>query len=354
MKASRHLPFDQWPEADRLAWASAMRPAGLFDDANSAAHWRDSTRNHVRRHYGYWLTYCLWADIALDIPIAKRITPEHVLGYLAHLTTTVSINTAAIYLARLLYAVRVMMPEFDWDWLQALVRRVESQVRGPIIDKRPCLRDARVLVDLGQMLMNEVPLDTIGRLTGKALIRARCQFRDGLLIALLAMRPLRKGTFTQIRIGRELQQVGDQWHLVFEADQTKTGQPLEYLVPQLLYLALETYLTQVRPLFLRAEAHDALWASNEGCPMTASGISKCVRRRTQQHLGVAISPHRFRDCAASTLANRAPKHVRIAASLLDHTSLETTERYYIQANTLEASRQYQAVISAITPKRKRR
>ena len=224
-----------------------------------------------------------------------------------------------------------MMPELDWDWL--LVRRVESQVQGPIIDKRPCLRDAGVLVELGQTLMHGVPLDTIDRLTGKPLIRARCQYRDGLLIALLAMRPLRKGTLAQIRVGRELQQAGDQWHLVFESDQTKTAQPLEYLLPQHLYLALETYLTQVRPLFPRAECHDALWASNEGCPMTASGITKCVRRRTQQRLGIAISPHRFRDCAASTLANRAPKQVRVAASLLGHTNLETTERYYIQANT---------------------
>jgi len=354
VKRPRHLPSAQWPEQDRQAWEVAMRPAGLFDDAGAVAHWRASTRAHVARHYGYWLTYCRQTNIALDAPIAARVTPGHVQGYLAHLEATVSINTAALYLSRLWWAVRAMAPDGDWDWLQALAQRVERRIQGPVVDKRPCLRDAGVLVELGLTLMAEVDIDALVDLPGKALVRARCQYRDGLLIALLASRPLRKGTLAQIRIGRELQQIGGEWHLVFHGEQTKTGQPLEYAVPRRLYQALETYLSKVRPRFPHADSHDALWASNEGCPMTASGITKCIRRWTEQRLGVAISPHRFRDCAASTLANRAPKQVRVAAALLGHTNLETTERYYIQADNLEAGRQYQSVVTALSHRGRKR
>ena len=55
-------------------------------------------------------------------------------------------------------------------------------------------------------------------------------------------------------------------------------------------------------------------------------------------LGHTINPHLFRDCAATSLAIEDPRHVRIAASLLGHRRFKTTERYYIQARNIEASR----------------
>ena len=88
--------------------------------------------------------------------------------------------------------------------------------------------------------------------------------------------------------------------------------------------------------------------------MSASGITKRIRHWTLQRLGTAISPHRFRDCAASTLANRAPKQVRLAAALLGHTNLATTEQYYIQADNLAAGRQYQDIVTALARREDRR
>lgn len=358
MKTPRHLPFDLWPTPDRQAWQQAMRPSGVFDDTGPAAHWRASTRAQVQRQYGYWLTYCQQAGILLEPgdTIVDRVTAANLHAFIEHLSSTISINTTALYVANLLCAVRAMAPNQDWTWLQTLAQRLERQVKGPVIDKRPCLRDAGVLVDLGFALTDEasVPLADAADLTGKALIRARSQYRDGLLIALLALRPLRKGTLAQIRIDHELLAIGGEWHLVFNGDQTKTGQPLEYVLPGLLTSRLETYLAHVRPLFPNAKGHDALWASNAGGPMSASGITKRVRHWTLQRLGTAISPHRFRDCAASTLANRAPKQVRLAAALLGHTNLATTEQYYIQADNLEAGRQYQDVVTALARRKGRR
>jgi integrase len=356
VKHSRALHFAQWPAADQAAWMQAVRPAGLFEDAGLGAHWRTTTQRQRQRHYGYWLRFCEIAEIECPIggSIADRATPETLAAYIDHLSTKISINAVATYVAAFSWAIRAMCPDRDWSWLMALVKRLERQITGPVVDKRPVLRDARVLVELGLDLMDEVDVSTLHELPGKALIRDRCKYRDGLLIALLTLRPLRKSTLAQIRVGHELQQSHGVWHLIFDRSQTKNGLPLEYVVPEVLLPYLTIYLAQVRPRFPQADRHEALWASNEGVPMTASGISKAVRRWTEQRLGVAISPHRFRDCAASTLVVRAPKQVRVAAPLLGHTTLQTTEQYYIQANALEAGRQYQHVLRDIAQRRGKR
>ena len=57
--------------------------------------------------------------------------------------------------------------------------------------------------------------------------------------------------------------------------------------------------------------------------------------------GNSINPHLFRDIAATTLAIYDPDHVTIAAPLFGHRSFATTEKYYEQANTIEATCRYQ-------------
>ena len=72
--------------------------------------------------------------------------------------------------------------------------------------------------------------------------------------------------------------------------------------------------------------------------MSRNGIYDRITKLTLKSLGHTIHPHLFRDCAATSLAIEDPRHVRIAASLLGHRRFKTTERYYIQARNIEASR----------------
>jgi hypothetical protein len=57
---------------------------------------------------------------------------------------------------------------------------------------------------------------------------------------------------------------------------------------------------------------------------------------------VPINPHLFRDCAATTIATEDPGHIGIASRLLGHASIRTTDRHYRQANSINASRHYEA------------
>ena len=169
-------------------------------------------------------------------------------------------------------------------------------------------------------------------------------YRDGLMIALLASRPLRLRNLTGLALDRTLVQRGDEWWIQIPAAETKTNDPIEVPWPKMLEPHLETYLSDHRAGivtlrgFCSGTAGNALWLSMYGVPMTDNGIYTPIVARTREGLGQAINPHLFRDCAATSIAIEDPAHVGIASRLLGHRTGSTTERYYNQARSIEASR----------------
>ena len=63
-------------------------------------------------------------------------------------------------------------------------------------------------------------------------------------------------------------------------------------------------------------------------------------------MGQPINPHLFRDCAVTSVAIDDPVNIGIASRLLGHRSASTTERYYNQARSVEASRRMQKSLLA--------
>lgn len=343
-RQARHLPIDQWPDADRAAWACAQRASSIFDDGGTVADWSERTRDDAQRQYGYWLQYLQQQGLLIDGGPATRVTKARLQAYAEHLAETISINSVAIYLDQLLLAFRAMAPQIDWHWVRELKNRWARRQSGPVRDKRPLLRDADVLVELGVALMQEARPALAQADNRKAVLRWAVQYRDGLMIALLALRPLRRRTFSLIRIGHELVRAGQRWHLQFEPTQTKTQDELDYPFPDSLRSELEIYLSQVRPLFPGADGHDSLWASAKGVPMTGGAIYLRIKYWTLNRLGAPIYMHLFRDCAATTVANADPDGVNNAAPLLGHKQLDTTERHYIHADRRRAVLDYQTLL----------
>jgi integrase len=89
-----------------------------------------------------------------------------------------------------------------------------------------------------------------------------------------------------------------------------------------------------------------LWLSRNGTPQTPGGMNKQICKRTRDAFGIAICPHLFRDCCATSLAIHEPKVVNIAASILGN-SIDTCQRYYNLAQTLEAGRALDSVIDRL-------
>jgi integrase len=190
-------------------------------------------------------------------------------------------------------------------------------------------------------------LAELSRLSKTALRRRidRVAFRDTLMLAILAARPLRLRNLAGIRIGRHLVRQGKVWLLTFPADEVKNRRPLEHDLPDGLAPFLATYLERIRPSFLKGAASDVLWLGFEGEPLTPHSVYLGIMWGSRRLLGVAINPHLLRDCAATSLANVSPAAALSAAALLGHQNFATTERYYVRANQLEAGRAINALLA---------
>jgi integrase/recombinase XerD len=178
-------------------------------------------------------------------------------------------------------------------------------------------------------------------------------YRDGLMMGLLATRPLRLRNLAGLILDRTLVQRGDGWWIEIPAAETKTKDPVDEPWPEMLVRHLQTYLADHRAgiMALRGSrtgaSSDALWLSMHGSAMTDNGIYRRVVVRTLEGLGQPINPHLFRDCAATSIAIDDPVHVGIASRLLGHRTGSTTERYYNQARSVEASRLMQDHLSVL-------
>lgn len=80
----------------------------------------------------------------------------------------------------------------------------------------------RQLLELGTTLMAEADAALAEDPRSAALA-----YRNGLLIALMALVPLRSGNFSQMEFGRHLARLGDGIRVAFAAGEMKTHRPLE-------------------------------------------------------------------------------------------------------------------------------
>jgi integrase/recombinase XerD len=198
-------------------------------------------------------------------------------------------------------------------------------------------------------------LDANSEVTLTAKVAAARDYRDGLIISLLASRPLRAKNLLQIEIGAHLRQSGTRVTLHFAASEMKTHRAHHTVWPEALGPALQRYLAQVRPLLIAAVPRGpkprnpgaCLWQAQGGSPMTYGALSKAIDRHTIRRFGHAITAHLFRDVVATTVVNDDPNHTQYAAQLLGHTRLTTTERNYIAADSSTALAHYHDLIAAI-------
>jgi integrase len=233
---------------------------------------------------------------------------------------------------------QAMEPGGEWSWLKLRYGRLKLRAE-PRRNKRARVVPSTDLYGLGIVLMRTAE---DGPREQQSFFAAS-QYRDGLMIALLAARPLRIRNFQDIEVGRTLRYRGQTYWLIFDEEETKTGRPIEAHLPAHLVPYLETYLKRHRQVLLAKRSAETkptsgIWVSRSGNKMQEPAIRHNIKRRTEAAFGHPINPHLFRDCLATSLATDDPEHVRCASSILGHGSLSTAEKYYNQATSLTAAR----------------
>ena len=344
----RCRPVAEWPESDRSAWATAQSAGDILDPGGPAAAWAPHTRRGVVSGWGHFLT---WLDQAGELRAEEtpgaRITPPRLTAYVDALRQRGNaIQTILSRLHQLDRFLAAVAPGQDCTPL----RRMQARLRGEPHDpgsKRARLRFSRELFDLGTRLM------AVAESSPSTARQRAVDYRDGLMIALLAARPLRRRNFVRLELGRHLVHDQGSWRLQVPGEETKTGRPIALPFPTALAPALERYLAVHRPVLaaLRGRWHQpagtALWLSAHGSPITEMTFYDRIRQLTAAAFGAAVNPHLFRDAAATSLAIQDPAQVRIAAQILGHGSFATTERHYNLARSLDAGQAWQATLDRL-------
>lgn len=333
----RCLKIEDWPLMDQEAWKKAIKSGDLFDEQGLASHWSPATRHKNRKGWGRFVNFLQrqHPDLLDQLP-AVRVTRDNLRDYLKLLKSqNLAPYTIVNRIAELSAVICKFAPDEDWTWLFNLVSRLSLQAR-PNTDKRSKLVPTGELFQFGIQHMAAAE-----EAAGLASLLKAVQFRDGLMIAFLAARPIRRSNLVSIRIDHHLVRNGDGWNLNFEADEVKNRRPSEFTFPNGLVPHLEQYLSCWRSVLLQDRQTDRLWVTRYGQPLSDDMAYVRITKVTKRAFGKALNPHLFRDCAATTIAIEDPDHVRIGATILGHASLKTTERHYNHATSLEAGRQFQ-------------
>jgi integrase len=172
-------------------------------------------------------------------------------------------------------------------------------------------------------------------------VRRAMFYRDGLMIALLASRPIRRKNLVRLEIGRQIVKTGNVWTLNIPARETKNRQRVEMNLPIELCPAMDRYIDCYRPRFPHRTKSRRLWLARYGAPLEHDGVYWAFERHTRAEFGVPVSPQLFRTAAVTTIATVDPTNIGIAHRLLAHAHPGTADRYYNRAPTLDASRRYQ-------------
>jgi integrase/recombinase XerD len=315
----RHaLRFAEWPEQDLAFWRQIVRPADVLDDGGLLAGLAPGTLLDHKVNYGHWLGFCVAVEpqILVHTPSA-RITPSRVQAYVVHLRSCVAPYTALGRMRTLARIAAAIAAVDDWVWLRRIVARLEATA-GPIKPKLPLIRPIGELIEAGVRLMKEAEVSRSSTARMPAV-----RFRDGLMLATLAARPLRAGNFTALTVGQHLYSAGGEWAINIAGSETKDGREYAVPYPAMLVPYLEQYLDHWRPeLLVGAEDSNRLWLSWRGYPLDYQDVHRTIRTVTAKLFGIPMHPHIFRDCLATCVALNDPVNMGIASALLGHRWLE--------------------------------
>ena len=168
----------------------------------------------------------------------------------------ISSVTAWNCISKLRRAAKLLSPKTDFTWLVEIEKDLEL-LQEPRSKLNRFVYTEQI-VKAGLTLVVEAK-----EFTGAAVKRAR-GIRNGLMLALLALNPIRRKNFAALEIGTTFKQVEGRWWICLPAKSTKSRRrPEERPVATWLNPYIELYLKEARPVLLSGAQKDtkALWIS---------------------------------------------------------------------------------------------
>jgi site-specific recombinase XerD len=315
-------PLNQWPELDRTTWIRHCAPGDPFDDPRYGATLRAPTLRFISDGYGCWLCFLAargWLD-PLQPPL-QRVTRGRLRAYFQALRAAGYADyTIIARFSGLTAALKILAPGQDVSWIQ----RPDGVTIAALLPKT---KRSLMVPDSGVLFQWAVDM-----MDAAASPR---DYRDGLLLALLAARGRRLRSMALLRPGQELIWRGERYRIELTPKQVKTGKPDRFDLPAQLTPYIRHYLTVVRPALLGGRVHDALWINLRGEPWSPACMAQRIRLLSRQRFGESFGPHRFRHAIATSATLRDPDHPGLAVGVLG-ISGHVLEEHYNRAGQSQA------------------
>jgi integrase len=299
------------------------------------------SRDDFARRYGAFLGFLQRSNrLEQHAGAATQVTVPNVEAYIADLKARVRSVTIWNCIYKLRRAAELLAPTADFSWLAEIEKDIALEMEPRSKLDRLVLTGR--LVEAGLTLVAEAQ-----EFATTDLARAR-GVRNGLMIALLALCPIRLKNFAVLEIGHTFKEVHGRWWIALPSIATKSHRPDERPVPASLNRCIEVYLNKSRPVLLGSRPPtNTLWiSSTTGRPMTTKNIGTLISKITFETLGVDVSPHLFRTAAASTAVAYGGNTPHLASALLNHMDPRITEEHYNRASSVRASKIYAEIINS--------
>ena len=339
MKVPRErLEPPEWPDRIRAAWAESCSSAELFEEAGGAQHWAPATRRLVERGLGLYLGF-----LSMRRWLRKDQGPEDLLnvewlrGYAKCCAQRMLRPASKVTRFNMLNeALRVMTPLADRTTLVRVLRRLQKAQRAQPKSAASSVSSSE-LYEAGIARMERVAAAKYEKRDVQAI-----QYGDGLMMAMLAAKPLRISTVARTDVDLHLVKIAGRYRWSFDALETKNYERTRTDLPQRLTPYIDRWLETYRSILLKGNSNAAMWISCHRQRMACSTLHARFAAATRTELAERISPHEVRKIVATSVAVSMPEEARIIPQLLDHRSDAVAKRDYILADSLSASGRYLA------------
>jgi hypothetical protein len=168
------------------------------------------------------------------------------------------------------------------------------------------------------------------------------QYRDGLLLVVLTIWPIRRRSLAALSVSRHLEFDDAGVNILLYPVNTKGHRAESIRVPEQLLPYFTRYLKEIRPILLGGSSHDGLWASYQERSLSAERLYDIVRARIVGKFGKDMCIHDFRRAAATYLAMDAPGKIGLIPGVLHHASPDVGEQYYNLSRSMQAGQRFNA------------
>lgn len=351
------LPLDAFPptfRADLDAYLTSLQHPDPLDPEGRIEPLRASTVTQYRHLLHRFASILVRAGLPIEgiESLASLAAPEIAKrGFRWMLDrnggkTSVSIDATA-RLLKSLGREHARLAPGEQTALEDLARRLALKPRQGLTEKnRQRLRPLQHKATLRRLL--QLP----DRLVAQAKERAgtyhgALRSEQAVAIAILLNCPIRVGNLTGLHVERNLHRPGDgRTFLLFEADEVKNRQPIEFELPPRIVTLIDEHLAIWQPL-LCAGPTPWLFPRRDGrAPMNRSQMAGGLSRRIRKEVGVEFNVHLFRHLAAMIWLDANPGSYEVVRRLLGHAELSRTLNAYAGFEAGTATRLFGEIVEA--------